>query len=77
MSNFYNDLYKCLEGYTVVKFMGWDSPYETDSYRKFPCFVMRRGDDTVMCRVSRDEEMNDGGVLVFEPIEDAVWSDHD
>ena len=69
MSNYYDNLYKALEGYTVVKFLGFYHPNENDPFCSFPRLLMQKDDDQVVCYVSKDEEMNDRGVLIFEKYE--------
>lgn len=61
----YAELYKLLEGYKIVKFMG----AKKFGDREFPMFMLQKDDDVIACYVSCDEEMNDGGALIFEPTE--------
>ena len=69
MHNYYNELYQSLEGYTVVKFLGFHYPDKDDPFLCFPRFLMQKEDDLVVCCVSQDDEMNNHGVLIFQPYE--------
>ena len=73
MSNkaFFDDYYGQLKGFQIVAYK-MEEEEDEFGYRKFPTFILQRGQKQIKISVSQDEEGNDGGFLFIEESEEIV-----
>lgn len=71
----YSDFYKQLEGFRIMKFMGYnDMGYDFYEGDEFPEFLLRnpRTGEEVVIAISRDPEGNGGGHLFIEDVKEKL-----
>lgn len=61
----YDDHYKQLEGFTIIKFLGMSEDKDIDA---FPQFLITNGKEELKIEVSRDPEGNGGGFLFISDV---------